>query len=245
LINLTVAQSLDLREARAGILGRWTFVMHKIRFPMIACWTWVGACLSGYSGIALSSDTPDTKLAAPNALCTEAIVNPVSGHAECVRPLGAPVDPPPPRPPVVKLAVFDFEMDDATPAAALLRQTTNTEATMEKVSSEARRMLMESGRYILIDVSKVDAEPVRAKSLRNCDGCEAGIALQAGADQALIGVVRRITQTDYYVLVQITDAHTGKVLDQQAANFAGGPEGWASGVRMLLKHQVLVPTDEP
>ena len=199
-----MAQLLELREDRTSILGRWKFVMHKIRFPMIACWIWVGACLFGYSDIALSSDTPDTKL-----------------------------------------AVFDFEMDDATPAAALLGQTMNTQATMEKVSSEARRMLMESGRYILIDVSKVDAEPVRAKSLRNCNGCEAGIALQAGADQALIGVVRRITQTDYYVQVQITDAHTGRVLDQQAANFAGGPEGWATGVRMLLKHQVLVPTDEP
>jgi hypothetical protein len=116
---------------------------------------------------------------------------------------------------------------------------------MEKVSSEARRMLAESGRYILIDATKADAEPVRAKSLRNCEGCEAGIALQAGADQALIGVVRRITQTDYYIVIQITDAQTGKVLDQQAANFAGGPDGWSSGVRMLIKHQVLAPTDEP
>jgi hypothetical protein len=217
--------------------------MNKIRLSMIACCIWVAGCLFGYSGIAFSGDTPDTTLAAPNAPCKEAIVNPVSGHAECVSPLGAPVDPPPPRPPVVKLAVFDFELDDATPASALLGQTMNTEATMEKVSSEARRMLMESGRYILIDVSKVDAEPVRAKSLRNCDGCEADIALRAGADQALIGVVRRITQTDYYVQVQITDAQTGKLLDQQAANFAGGPEGWATGVRMLLKHQVLVPAD--
>ena len=219
--------------------------MHKIRFPMIACLTWVGVSLSGYSGIALAGDTPDTKLAAPTALCKEAMVNPVSGHAECVRPLGAPVDPPPPRPTVVKLAVFDFELDDATPAAALLGRTVNTEAAMDKVSSEARRMLMESGRYILVDVNQVDAEPVRTKSLRNCDGCEADIALQAGADQALIGVVRRITQTDYYVLIQITDAQTGNVLNQQAANFAGGPEGWATGVRMLLKHQVLVPADEP
>ena len=189
--------------------------MHKIPVSMIACWA--AACLSGYSGIAFSGDSPDTKLAAPNALCKEAIVNPVSGHAECVRPLGAPVDPPPQRPRVVKLAVFDFELDDATPAAALLGETTNTEATMEKVSGAARRMLMESGRYILIDVSKVDAEPVRAKSLRNCDGCEAEIALRAGADQALIGVVRRITQTDYYVVVQIADAQTGKVLDLRSA----------------------------
>jgi Protein of unknown function (DUF2380) len=116
---------------------------------------------------------------------------------------------------------------------------------MQKVSSEARRMLAESGRYMLIDVSNVDAEPVRAKSLRNCDGCEADIALQAGAEQALIGVVRRVTQTDYYVVVQVRDAQTGKVLDQQDANFAGGPDGWASGVRMLLKHQVLGPAEEP
>jgi hypothetical protein len=32
--------------------------------------------------------------------CKEAIVNPVSGNAECVSPPGAPVDPPPPRPPL-------------------------------------------------------------------------------------------------------------------------------------------------
>jgi hypothetical protein len=114
---------------------------------------------------------------------------------------------------------------------------------MEKVSSEARRMLTESGRYILIDPAKTDAEAIRAKGLRNCQGCEAELALRAGADQALLGIVRRITQTDYYVVIQITDARTGKVLDQQAANFAGGPDGWASGVRMLLEHQVLAPID--
>ena len=106
-------------------------------------------------------------------------------------------------------------------------------------------MLAESGRYNLIDTSNVDAKPVREKTLRNCEGCEAGIALEADADQALIGVVRRITQTEYYVVVQISDARTGKVLNQQSANFAGGPDGWASGVRMLLKHQVLVFGDEP
>ena len=212
---------------------------------MIACWALLGTALFGYSGIASSGDTADAKPAETHALCKMAIVSPVSGHAECVDPPGAPVDPPPPRPPVVKLAVFDFELDDATPAAAFLAQTTSTAATMEKVSSEARKMLAHSGRYLLVDLDHVDSEPFRSKSLRNCDGCEAGIALQAGADQALIGVVKRITQTDYYVVVQITDAQTGKVLDQQAANFAGGPDGWASGVRMLLKHQVLVQAEEP
>jgi hypothetical protein len=194
----------------------------------------IAYALFGYSGIAL-----------PSAICKEAVVNPVSGFAECVLPRGAPVDPPPPRPPVVKLAVFDFELDDVTPAAALLGETTHYDTAMQKVSGDARDMLEHSGRYMLVDVTQVNAEPVRLKSLRNCEGCEAGIALQAGAEQALIGVVRRITQTDYYVVIQITDAATGKVLDQQSANFAGGPDGWASGVRMLIKHQVLAPEEEP
>ena len=219
--------------------------MKTLRITTIACWALAGAALSGHTGMASSSDIPEADHSTPSALCKEAIVNPVSGYAECVRPLGAPVDPPPPRPAVVNLAMFDFELEDATPAAALLGETTRSEAEMEKVSGEARRMLAESGRYNLIDVSSVDAKPVREKAVRNCEGCEAGIALEVGADQALVGVIRRITQTDYYVVVQISDARTGKVLNQQSANFAGGPDGWASGVRMLLKHQVLVFADEP
>ena len=111
---------------------------------------------------------------------------------------------------------------------------------MDKVSAAARRVLAQSGRYRLVDVSKADAKPVTDKSLRDCDGCETAIALQLGADQALIGVIRRATMTDYYVLIQISDCHTGKVLDQQAANFAGGDDGWPSGVASLIKRQVLL-----
>ncbi|MHB8721996.1 MAG: DUF2380 domain-containing protein [Steroidobacteraceae bacterium] len=221
-------------------------VVQKFNITALVCVTVLGAAMFGRSGIALSGETPEVaKPPASGVLCEAAVVNPISGHAECVRPPGAPVGPAPPRPAAVKLAVFDFEMEDVSPAASLLGQSANSEAIMEKVSSEARRMLERSGRFILVDVSKIDAEPVKAKSLRNCNGCEAGIAAQVGAEQALLGVVRRVTQTDYYVLVQISDARSGKLLNQQDANFAGGPDGWASGVRMLLKHQVLVPTDEP
>ncbi len=141
--------------------------------------------------------------------------------------------------PPVKIAVFDFELEDVSPAASLPGASASAAATMEKVSSEARRMLSQSGRYRLVDVTRVEAKPVTEKSLRNCDGCETGIALQLGAEQALVGVVRRVSMTDYYVMIQISDCRTGKVLDQQVANFAGGEDGWASGARMLIKHGVL------
>jgi hypothetical protein len=143
----------------------------------------------------------------------------------------------------VKLAVFDFELQDVTPAASYLGKTMSSAANLEKVSSEARRVLLQSGRYSLIDGNKSDAKPVKEKSLRNCDGCEADIALQLGAEQSLIGVVTRVTQTDYYVQIQIRDCKSGKVVNEQEANFAGSDDGWASGVRMLIKHQILVSAD--
>ena len=114
---------------------------------------------------------------------------------------------------------------------------------MDKVTVKARQVLAASGRYSLVDVSKVDAKAVLEKSLRDCDGCEAAIARQLGADQALVGSVRRISMTDYYVLIQISDCRTGKILQQEVANFAGGDDGWANGVAMLLRHQVLSTQD--
>jgi hypothetical protein len=146
--------------------------------------------------------------------------------------------------PPIKIAVFDFELEDVSPAASLPGASADAAAAMDKVSSEARRMLSQSGRYSLVDVSKVDAKPVMEKSLRNCDGCEIGIALQLGAEQSFVGIVRRATMTDYYVMIQISDCRTGKVVNQQVANFAGGEDGWASGARMLIRHGVLASDTE-
>jgi hypothetical protein len=143
----------------------------------------------------------------------------------------------------VKIAVFTFELDDQSPSAALLNQSPSRAGTLEKASSEARRELAQSGRYQVIDASQVDTHAVPGHALRNCGGCEAGLALQLGAEQALSGVITSATQTDYYVAIQIRDARSGKILDQQEANFAGSEEGWPSGVRMLIRHQILVPQE--
>ncbi len=143
----------------------------------------------------------------------------------------------------VKIAVFDFELEDLSPSAAAVSKPTSSATTMEKVSNAAREELAQSGRYVVIDASKVDATTVAEKTLRECAGCEADIAQQLGAQQSLIGLVRKVTQTDYYVVIRIRDARSGKILDQEEANFAGDEAGWVSGVRMLIRHQVLPNKD--
>jgi hypothetical protein len=142
----------------------------------------------------------------------------------------------------VKIAVFEFELVDASPSAALLGKSTTDAASMQKVSTAARQELTKSGRYSVIDASHDSPQPTDPP-LRDCNGCEAGIALRLGAEQSLLGIVKVATQTDYYVVIQIREARTGKLIDEQGANFAGSEEGWPSGVRMLIKHQLLVPHD--
>jgi curli biogenesis system outer membrane secretion channel CsgG len=148
-----------------------------------------------------------------------------------------------PQPPIA-IAVFDFELDDLTPASSYLHQSTSSAATLEKVTESARRALTRSGRYRVLPATNAPSTSAKPIPLRDCDGCEAAMALKLGAQQSLIGVVRRATQTDYYIAIEIRDARTGKLVNEQSANFAGGEEGWASGVRILLDHQVLYP-DQP
>jgi hypothetical protein len=147
------------------------------------------------------------------------------------------------EPPPVKIAVFDFELEDSSPSALLLSKPEAAASTMEKVSNAARDELAHSGRYVVVDAGKVDAKSVGQQTLRDCGGCEAAIAERFGAQQSLIGLVRKVTQTDYYVVVRIRDARTGKILDEEEANFAGDEQGWASGARMLIRHQVLPAED--
>lgn len=157
----------------------------------------------------------------------------------CLALIGASAAQPAPDVRPIRLAVFDLEIEDQTPASALLGEHRSSAESLRAASAAARGELAASGLFRVIDGSPVGSSQAPTGGLLACDGCEARIAAGLGADQAMIGAVRRVTQTDYYVWLQIRDVRSGKVLDQQAANFAGGEEGWASGVRMLIRHQVV------
>jgi hypothetical protein len=142
--------------------------------------------------------------------------------------------------PSVKIAVFDFELEDVSAAGAASMGDSAADSTrMHAVTEEARRVLAQSGRFSIIDTNGIDAQPIKDRALRNCDGCDAAIALKLGAERSLIGVVTRVAKTEYYVSLRFTDTGTGKVINEQSAFFTGADDAWASGVRMLLKHGVL------
>lgn len=143
------------------------------------------------------------------------------------------------QPAPVKLAVFDFELNDVSAGASKASEKPADIALLKAVSEKARQVMVQSGRYSLVDTGGADSEQVKGRSLKTCDGCEAAIALKLGAEQSLLGVVTRVEMSSYAVQVQIRDARTGKLVNQQSAVFLGSDDGWSNGAASLLRHRVL------
>jgi hypothetical protein len=140
----------------------------------------------------------------------------------------------------IKLAMFDFELEDLSAGASSTGETPHDSDRLTHVTEEVRQLLARSGRYHLVDVATADTAAATAHTLRDCDGCEAAIAQKLGAEQSFVGVVRRISRTEYVVRFQIRDAQSGAVVsDGNSGLRMGADDSWSRGAVRLIKDRLL------
>ncbi|MDE5455367.1 DUF2380 domain-containing protein [Bradyrhizobium sp. CSA112] len=144
----------------------------------------------------------------------------------------------PPTP--VKIAVFPFELEDFSAAAAHAPPDDIDREQLRLSTEEARRLIAASGRYQLVDVSAVNDQAAKAGKLRDCDGCEARIAAGLDADQSMVGIVTRITRTEYAVTYKIRDARSGAIVAVEQTDLRMGANvAWSRGARWLIENRLL------
>ena len=140
----------------------------------------------------------------------------------------------------VKMAVFPFELEDFSAAAAYVPPDDIDREQLRLSTEEARRLIAASGRYQLVDVSAVNNEAAKAGKLRDCDGCEARIAAGVDADQSMIGIVTRITRMEYAVTYKIRDDRSGALVDVKQTDLRMGANvAWSRGARWLIQNRLL------
>jgi hypothetical protein len=145
----------------------------------------------------------------------------------------------------IALAVFDFELEDTTAASAGASAASDA-SYLAEVTSSVRDALGQSGRYRLVDVGSASGEAVKARALRDCDGCEAAIAQKLGADQSLIGVVRRVSRTEYTLGFQVRDARTSAVLARGDSGLRLGADySWKRGAVRLVSEKLVEGQAQP
>lgn len=142
--------------------------------------------------------------------------------------------------PSVKLAVFPFELEDFSAGAGYIAPDEIDREQLRLSTEEARRLIAASGRYQLVDVSAVNDPTAKAGNLRNCEGCEAKIAAGLDADQSMIGIVTRISRTEYAVTYKVRDTRSGAIVDTQQTDLRMGANvAWSRGARWLVQNRLL------
>ncbi len=144
------------------------------------------------------------------------------------------------EPELVKIAVFDFELADKSAGGSMIGQDEVDTEHLRASSEQARRMLSASGRYSIVDASSVADEVVSAGGIQHCNGCEGPLAAQLGADQSMVGVITRVSRTEYTLQILVSDTRTGAVISNVFTGLRMGTnDSWPRGVKWLMSNKIL------
>jgi hypothetical protein len=150
-----------------------------------------------------------------------------------------PVSSTPVAPAPIKLAVFPFELDDTSASAESTGDTTSDVTGLAEATDAIRQLLGQTGRYQIVDVSTAGAA-AQTPALRDCSGCDAQIALGLGADQSLVGVIRRVSRTEYIVGFNLRDAHGGTIIATADSGLRMGANySWSRGAARLVRDHLV------
>jgi len=140
----------------------------------------------------------------------------------------------------LRLAVFDFQLDDRSAAGGVVAKDAIDDENLRKTTELARQRLAASGRYVLVDTDPVAAEFAAAQAARRCDGCEAGLGRKLGADQSMIGIVARVSRSEYSLQLVVRDARTGAILFNAFSGLRMGANyAWPRAVTSLIDNKIL------
>lgn len=139
--------------------------------------------------------------------------------------------------PAVPIAVFDVQLINTSLAPSTPEEIERT----RMLGRQLRDALSRSGHYRVVDLAPVRAALDQAPELRNCNGCELPLARQAGASQAAVAWVQKVSNLILNINLKIEDATTGARVRAGSVDIRGNTdESWTRGLRYLLENQILV-----
>jgi len=139
-----------------------------------------------------------------------------------------------------KLAVFDLELIDTSVEGDVPSPVAVQERLM-RASGQLRRELAQSGKYEIVDIAPVHVA-AHGSNLQACGGCDVKFAQQLGADLALTGIVRKISNLILNITLFVRDVPSGRLVAAMNADLRGDTdESWSRAIGYLVRNRLLAP----
>jgi hypothetical protein len=147
-----------------------------------------------------------------------------------------------PVPTPAKLVVFDLELDDFTAGGPIAGESAEETERLRKMTRLARELLAASGLFEIVDVRATNEARVAAHWLRKCNGCEADVAREMGADLSFVGFFRKVSVMEQYLEFRIRDARSGELMNISQTDLRGETdESWRRALTWLIRHKLVEP----
>jgi hypothetical protein len=133
------------------------------------------------------------------------------------------------------IAVFDFTLDNTSPAPSTPEELART----QRLAGTFSAALQHSGLYRPVDMSRA-ATLLHGQDPRGCNGCERPIAQELGASLAAYGWVQKVSNLILNINVVIEDVRTGRQVGGGSVDIRGNTDdSWNHGIKYLLEEHVL------
>lgn len=139
-----------------------------------------------------------------------------------------------------RAVVFDFELFDTSLEGEVRGENPAEQRRLAAVSDHFRKLLAESGRYELFDLTPARHEIEAAGTFRGCNGCDVAIARNLGAEIAITGVIQKVSNLILNINIYVRDAQNNELLQSMSASIRGNTdESWTRGVSWLARNRLL------
>jgi hypothetical protein len=134
-----------------------------------------------------------------------------------------------------KAAIFPFELMDVSLSGQYSGADPRETERLRLITEELRTLAARDGAYEVLDLGSVADAMAQAAPIHKCSGCEVDLARRVGADVAMIGIVRKVSNLVLEIHLVETDVASGKVTRSNRVELRGNTdETWSRGVRRLL-----------
>lgn len=138
------------------------------------------------------------------------------------------------------LAVFDFELIDTSLEGEVSGPREDEQKRLGLISDLLRKMLADSGRYEIVDVTPAAAKIQDAGYIHGCNGCDAKIAGELGAERALTGTVQKVSNLILNINLYERDVASGELLRAMSVDIRSNTDkSWSRGVSYLVRNRIL------